>query len=216
MAFIVDVLGYSGGGGAPQFKHGETKNYATVEDRAAIAAYNVNQRAKGGLGYGDSGWNSAAAGDPGFSIHVAKSEIERGNFRPGLGQTGWTPQNALQGIRFRMHRGTEQHTKENYPLGKMSTAFYDKFSGWGGREGNRGWGGTLTRSSGSRSTFSPSQMHKDEVFQTRETRRKSDLKPWVKLPKHATSARLNPNLAYMYQRKNLQLGAVRRAVQRIF
>jgi hypothetical protein len=226
MLAVVAVMGAAGGASVPRFKHGETKNYATAEDRAATEAYNYNQRAKGGLGYGEAGWNSAAAGDPGFRFQ--KQNILWGNTRPGLGPggslggkggtvggTGWTPQGAATNLNFNMQRGTKAHAKENYPLGQPSAAWIEKFGN--APTASIGWMGTLTRNTNPQSTFGPSQMFKNEVYQTRETRRKGGHygETFANLPQHLRRSRLHPNLAFMYKENKKVDGSIRRATRRL-
>jgi hypothetical protein len=109
-----------------------------------------------------------------------------------------------------------QYTSKTYPLGKPSQALWDKYGKWGehGPQGNKGWLATLTNAPPSQSTAPPTQMFKNEVFQTRETRTRSGATPYQMLRQHPNTPRLNPNLAYMYKAKNSQLGAVRRTVTR--
>jgi hypothetical protein len=113
--------------------------------------------------------------------------------------------------------GAPQYTRKTYPLGKPSQALWDKYSKFGGElpQGNTGWQATLTKAPPSQSTSAQTQMFKQEVFQTRETRvAGAGIQPYKVLHQHTQSSRLNPNLAYMYKAKNTQLGAVRRTVVR--
>jgi hypothetical protein len=113
-------------------------------------------------------------------------------------------------------QGTPQYTKKTYPLGKPSQELWDKYSKWGeqGPQGNIGWAATLTKAPPSQSTSAQTQMFKQEVFSTRETRVKNSAQPFQILNRHSNTPLLNPNLAYMYKAKNSQLGAVRSTVRR--
>lgn len=210
----------------PVFKHGVTKNYATIEDRADYEKYERGQTAKGGRG-GRSGWNTQAAGDPGFQYSNLQINLEQSRRSPGTTHYGrgggWTPQvysgstpqSARAGVMFNLRRGTQQHTSRDYPLGAPSVAWWRKFGG-ASLQGDQGWKRTLTRSAGSASTTSPSQMYKKEVFQTREVRSKGNTRSFKLLPKHPNAPLMNPDLAYMYRRNSIQLGPVRRSTRRLF
>jgi hypothetical protein len=141
--------------------------------------------------------------------------ISRAKSPHGVAHTGWNRDAILAGGSG-MSQGTPQYTRKTYPLGRPSQEFYDKYSKWGtqGPQGNTGWVGTLTKAPPSQSTSAQTQMFKQEVFQTRETRNASGKQPFQVLHQHSQASRLNPNLAYMYKPKNTQLGAVRRTVTR--
>jgi len=134
----------------------------------------------------------------------------------GVSDSGWNREAALAGRA--VGTGSPAYTRRTYPLGRPSQALWDKYGRWGeqGPQGNIGWKATLTQAPASQSTSAPSQMFKQEVFQTRETRVASGIQPYQVLHKHSNTPRLNPNLAYMFKPKNTQLGAVRRVVTRLF
>jgi hypothetical protein len=146
---------------------------------------------------------------------LAGLRIPRAKSPHGVSWGGWNRDAILAGAKGQSWSET-QYTRKTYPLGRPSQEFYDKYSKWGeqGPQGNTGWVGTLTKAPPSQSTSAQTQMFKQEVFQTRETRNASGKQPFQVLHKHSQASRLNPNLAYMYKPKNTQLGAVRRTVTR--
>jgi hypothetical protein len=227
---LMAMLMGGGNAGPPTHKRGQTYNYSTQADRDEREVYARGQRAKGGdsaahggtAGWNRDAYNSLNGGNQGWQMSSFMNDMRNFNVSPGY-SSGWTPQGAITGLQFNMavsraKMATQKHNLRTYPLGVHSEAFYNKFARWGesGPQGNRGWEGTLKAASGAKSTFGSTSMFKDEVFQTRETRSKSDLHPWNILPRHGTSSKLNPNLAHMYKVRNVQLGAVRRTVKRRF
>jgi hypothetical protein len=187
-----------------EYTHGETQNVADLKFRKSQREYERIQRAKGGRA-GSAGWNSDAA------------RLNRLRSKPGRqGGMGWSPTTSSGGSGL-SGAPTPVYVRSTYPLGAPSKEFMDKYKRWGagGIRSNTGWQSTLTMAPSSQSNVQSQRLHKTEGIQTRETRRQSNLQPFVKLQGHYNTPQLNPNLSYMFQRKNLQLGPVRRAVSRL-
>jgi hypothetical protein len=199
------LMNFVGGEPKPwEFRHGETQNTADLAYRKSQREYERSQRAKGGVNV-SAGQNTQAA--------------LRNRQRPQFGRqggSGWSPTTTTSGGGQGYIPGAP--TPVYVPLGTPSKAFMDKYKRWGalGRiMGNQGWRDTLTAAPSSQSNAQSQRLHKTEGIQTRETRRQSDLRPFVKLQGHYNTPQLNPGLSYMFKRKNLQLGPVRRAVSRL-
>jgi hypothetical protein len=228
-----------GGGGAapPTHVKGKPISYATQEWRESDDEYQRIQRAKGGqagMFMGSARGREAARqfnkGNRGWSlsnVNVFTTTAGFGNQGTtpkgeGKGGLGWTPQGAIEALKFSMEKnharaiGQRQTSQSNYLFGGPSQSMYEKYSRWGdaGPQGNQGWRGTLTQAAAPQSTIRARQSHNNEVIQTRETRRKSDIAPFMTLQQHSNTPRLNPNLSYMYGQKSTEVGAVRRTVTR--
>lgn len=127
-----------------------------------------------------------------------------------VGQSGWNSDAARLGSRS---AAAEQYTTETYPLGAPSVPFLQKFGKWGaqGPRSASGWKYNLTQAPKPQSTFAPSQMFKQEVYQTRETRKSTQR--FRVLHRHPNQSKLNPNLAHMFKETG-EVGAVRRSTRR--
>jgi hypothetical protein len=204
--------------GPVKYKHGQVNNYYSRDQYEKDEAYANKQRAKGGqITSASSGGTSRAmrsVGSSGFQFSSVMNDARSGAWRAGY-NSGWSPQGSLQALNYQT--GLKNLSASNRNTGPMlglpSEHWMKQFGKYArGHQSNITWASTLSKAPTPQSTFAPSQKFKNEVFQTRETRKEGGFK---NLPQHVRRSTLHPNLAYMYKESEKLQGVVRRSPRQL-